>query len=96
MYVVKRPTSPACIRYALDYGRSFGLRKDKSDGLRFSELIRGSESSSLNQIKNFPFFFVLFPILVPLYLTRAVIDTLFSRKNEWALQDTKVIEGVTG
>lgn len=46
--------------------------------------------------KNFPFFFVLFPILVPLYLTRAVFDTLFSRKNEWALQDTKVIEGVTG
>ncbi len=46
--------------------------------------------------KNFPFFFVLFPILVPLYLTRAVFDTLFSRNNEWILQDTKVIEGVTG
>jgi len=39
--------------------------------------------------KNFPIFMVLFPILVPIYLTRAVFDTIFSRKNEWVLQDTK-------
>ena len=38
---------------------------------------------------NFPVFFVMFPILVPIYITRAVFDTVFHRKNEWVLQDTK-------
>lgn len=40
--------------------------------------------------KNFPLFFALFPILVPIYLSRALFDTIFSRKNLWVLQDTKV------
>ena len=40
--------------------------------------------------RNFPIFFVMFPLLVPLYITRAVFDTVFHRKNEWVLQDTKV------
>jgi hypothetical protein len=42
--------------------------------------------------KNFPVFFVMFPLLVPLYLSRAVFDTLFSRENKWVLQDTKMTE----
>ena len=38
---------------------------------------------------HFPIFFILYPLLVPLFLTRAVFDTLANRKNEWVLQDTK-------
>lgn len=49
------------------------------------------ELSDDNQqfFRNFPVFFVMFPLLVPLYITRAVFDTVFHRKNEWVLQDTK-------
>ena len=39
--------------------------------------------------RNFPLFFILYPIFVPLFLGRAVIDTFFKRRNEWVLQDTK-------
>ena len=39
--------------------------------------------------RNFPVFFVLYPLFVPLFLWRAVIDTFMKRKNEWVLQDTK-------
>lgn len=39
--------------------------------------------------KNFPIFFFIYPLFVPLYLGRAVIDTLANHKNEWVLQDTK-------
>jgi hypothetical protein len=39
--------------------------------------------------RNFPIFFVLYPIFVPLFLGRAVIDTFTRRKNTWVLQDTK-------
>lgn len=39
--------------------------------------------------RNFPLFFILYPLFVPLFLGRAVIDTFFKRKNEWVLQDTK-------
>lgn len=39
--------------------------------------------------KNFPVFFVMFPILVGVYITRAVFDTIFKRRNEWVLQDNK-------
>lgn len=39
--------------------------------------------------RNFPFFFIIYPLLVPLFLTRAVFDTFTRRKNEWVLQDTK-------
>jgi cellulose synthase/poly-beta-1,6-N-acetylglucosamine synthase-like glycosyltransferase len=38
---------------------------------------------------NFPIFFFLYPMIVPLYLTRAVFDTFAKRKNVWVLQDTK-------
>jgi hypothetical protein len=38
---------------------------------------------------NFPIFFFLYPLLVPLFLSRAVFDTFAKRKNEWVLQDTK-------
>jgi cellulose synthase/poly-beta-1,6-N-acetylglucosamine synthase-like glycosyltransferase len=38
---------------------------------------------------NFPIFFFVYPIIVPLYLLRAVFDTFTKRKNEWVLQDTK-------
>ncbi len=41
--------------------------------------------------RNFPFFFVLYPIIVPLFLSRAVFDTFTHRKNEWVLQDTKAV-----
>lgn len=40
---------------------------------------------------NFPIFFFVYPVLVPLYLSRAVFDTVTKRKNEWVLQDTKKI-----
>ncbi len=40
--------------------------------------------------RNFPLFFILYPIFVPLFLGRAVIDTFRNHKNEWVLQDTKV------
>jgi cellulose synthase/poly-beta-1,6-N-acetylglucosamine synthase-like glycosyltransferase len=39
--------------------------------------------------KNFPLFFVMYPVFVPMYLGKAVFDTFFKRKNEWVLQDTK-------
>lgn len=39
--------------------------------------------------RNFPLFFILYPLFVPLFLGRAVIDTLMNHKNEWVLQDTK-------
>lgn len=39
--------------------------------------------------KNFPIFFFIFPLLVPLFLGRAVFDTFFKKKNVWVLQDTK-------
>lgn len=39
--------------------------------------------------RNFPFFFVIYPLLVPLFLSRAVFDTFTNRKNDWVLQDTK-------
>jgi cellulose synthase/poly-beta-1,6-N-acetylglucosamine synthase-like glycosyltransferase len=38
---------------------------------------------------NFPAFFILYPIFVPFFLGRAVWDTVWKRKNEWVLQDTK-------
>jgi cellulose synthase/poly-beta-1,6-N-acetylglucosamine synthase-like glycosyltransferase len=41
--------------------------------------------------RNFPYFFFLYPLLVPLFLSRAVFDTFMKRKNEWVLQDTKQI-----
>ena len=40
--------------------------------------------------RNFPIFFVLYPLLVPVFLFRAVFDTFANRKNEWVLQDTKI------
>ncbi len=39
--------------------------------------------------KNFPIFFFIYPLFVPLFLGRAVFDTFTNRKNEWVLQDTK-------
>lgn len=39
--------------------------------------------------KNFPVFFFVYPVLVPLFLSRAVFDTFMKRSNEWVLQDTK-------
>lgn len=38
---------------------------------------------------NFPIFFIIYPLLVPLFLSRAVFDTFTNRKNEWVLQDNK-------
>jgi cellulose synthase/poly-beta-1,6-N-acetylglucosamine synthase-like glycosyltransferase len=39
--------------------------------------------------RNFPFFFFLYPLFVPVFLGRAVFDTFFKQKNVWVLQDTK-------
>ncbi len=39
--------------------------------------------------KNFPFFFVLYPLFVPLFIGRAIFDTFAKRRNHWILQDTK-------
>ncbi len=39
--------------------------------------------------KNFPIFFIFFPYFVGIYVTRAVFDTLFKRRNDWVLQDNK-------
>ncbi len=39
--------------------------------------------------RNFPIFFILYPIFVPLFLGRAIFDTFTKRKNVWVLQDTK-------
>lgn len=39
--------------------------------------------------RNFPFFFFIYPFMVPLFLGRAVFDTFSKRKNVWVLQDTK-------
>ena len=38
---------------------------------------------------NFPFFFFLYPLLVPIFLSRAIFDTFTNRKNIWVLQDNK-------
>ena len=38
---------------------------------------------------NFPIFFILYPLFVPIFLGRAVVDTFLKRKNVWILQDTK-------
>lgn len=42
--------------------------------------------------RNFLFFFFLYPLLVPLFLSRAVFDTFTNRKNEWVLQDNKIVD----
>jgi len=42
--------------------------------------------------RNFPIYFVVYPLLVPFILSRAVFDTFAHRKNEWVLQDTKVVK----
>ena len=39
--------------------------------------------------RNFPFFFFIYPLIVPLFIARAIFDTFANRKNEWVLQDTK-------
>ena len=39
--------------------------------------------------RNFPLFFFIYPVLVPLFLSRAVFDTFMKRRNDWVLQDTK-------
>ncbi len=39
--------------------------------------------------KNFPIFFIFFPFFVGVYITRAVFDTIFKRRNDWVLQDNK-------
>lgn len=39
--------------------------------------------------RNFPIFFIMYPLIVPVYLSRAVFDTFTKRKNTWVLQDTK-------
>ncbi len=39
--------------------------------------------------KNFPFFFFLYPIFVPFFISKAIFDTFAKRRNEWVLQDTK-------
>lgn len=39
--------------------------------------------------RNFPIFFFIYPFFVPLFLGKAVFDTLFKQKNLWVLQDTK-------
>lgn len=59
-------------------------------------LYLASELSDDNQqfFRNFPVFFVMFPILVPIYISRAVFDTMFHRKNEWILQDTKMVKSL--
>ncbi len=41
--------------------------------------------------RNFPIFFLVYPLLVPVFLGRAVYDTVMHKKNEWILQDTKEI-----
>ena len=41
--------------------------------------------------RNFPIFFILYPLFIPLFLGRAVFDTFLHRKNEWVLQDTKAV-----
>ncbi len=38
---------------------------------------------------NFPVFFFIYPLLAPLFLSRAVFDTFLNKKNVWVLQDTK-------
>lgn len=42
--------------------------------------------------RNFPLFFILYPLFVPFFLGRAIIDTLLNHKNEWVLQDTKAVD----
>lgn len=51
----------------------------------------GNELSDDKQefYRNFPFFFFIYPLIVPLFISRAVFDTFFKQKNEWVLQDTK-------
>lgn len=54
-------------------------------------LVVASELTSDKQdfYKNFPVFFLFFPTFVGIYITRAVFDTIFKRRNEWVLQDNK-------
>lgn len=46
-------------------------------------------------LKNFPFFLLIFPFLGPVYMTKAVYDTMMRREAVWALQDNKVSDKVT-
>lgn len=39
---------------------------------------------------NFPFFFFIYPLMGIILFPRAVFDTIFHRRNEWVLQDTKI------
>lgn len=39
--------------------------------------------------KNFPLFFLLYPLFVPFFIGKAIFDTFTHHKNEWVLQDTK-------
>lgn len=39
--------------------------------------------------RNFPIYFLMYPLFIPFILTRAVFDTFTNRKNEWVLQDNK-------
>jgi cellulose synthase/poly-beta-1,6-N-acetylglucosamine synthase-like glycosyltransferase len=39
--------------------------------------------------KNFPFFFLLYPIFVPFFIGKAIFDTFTKKRNDWVLQDTK-------
>lgn len=39
--------------------------------------------------RNFPVYFFLYPLFIPLVLGRAIFDTFTNRKNDWILQDNK-------
>jgi hypothetical protein len=39
--------------------------------------------------RNFPVYFFLYPLFIPLILGRAIFDTFTNRKNDWILQDNK-------
>lgn len=43
--------------------------------------------------RNFPIFFITYPLFVPFFLGRAIFDTFLHRKNDWVLQDTKELKG---
>lgn len=43
---------------------------------------------------NFPLFFIMYPLFIPFFLGRAVVDTLLNHKNEWVLQDTKTVDRI--
>ena len=45
--------------------------------------------------RNFPVYFLSTPLLLPLFVmifSRAIFDTFAHRKNDWVLQDTKVVD----